>query len=299
MDINEIIKFEVEEEILPPVNEFKRFIRVFFSRKIVIVGFVIVIFVIFCALFASIIAPYDPYKQDLFNVLSPPSTEHILGTDTLGRDLFSRLLFGARVALLVGLGTVLVSSTVGTVIGLTAGFIGGKVYSVIMRLTDALMSIPNLLSALIICAVLGTGERSVIISVSIAMLPGYIRLTCGQVLSLKENDYIRVELAMGATGARTMFLHLLPNCISPLIVQMTMMMGLSILTEASLSYLNIGIVPPTAAWGAMVFDGNKYLFTHPILSFAPGFAIMIMVFGFNMVGDGLRDALDPKLRGAL
>jgi ABC-type dipeptide/oligopeptide/nickel transport system permease subunit len=168
-----------------------------------------------------------------------------------------------------------------------------------MRFTDGIMAVPPLLLALVIAALLGTGVKGVMIAVSFALLPGYIRLICGQVLSVKENEYVMAARSVGVSNIGIMFRHILPNCLSPLIVQMTMMMGLAILIEASLSFLGLGIKPPAAAWGSMVYDGYKYLVMRPILSIAPGLAIMLVVFAFNMVGDGLRDTLDPRLRGTL
>jgi ABC-type dipeptide/oligopeptide/nickel transport system permease subunit len=168
-----------------------------------------------------------------------------------------------------------------------------------MRITDGIMAIPPLLLALVVAVLLGTGVRGVMIAISFALIPGYIRLICGQVLSIKENEYVMAARSVGVSKIAIMFRHILPNCFSPLIVQMTMMMGLAILIEASLSFLGLGIKPPTAAWGSMVYDGYKYLIMRPILSIAPGGAIMLIVFAFNMVGDGLRDTLDPRLRGAI
>lgn len=287
----------IEEELLPPVNEFKRFVRVFFKRKIVLVGFILMVLVLITAAFAEIIAPYDPYEQHLENYLLGPSSAHLLGTDALGRDLLSRVIHGTRIALSVGVGTVLIAAVVGTLIGLVAGYFEGILQTVIMRLTDALLAIPPLVLAIIVAALLKIGVQGVIIAMAITLLPGYIRLVCGQVLSIKQNDYVMVCRSMGTKKARILFRHILPNSISPLIVQMTMMMGIAILMEASLSFLSMGILPPTPAWGSMAFDGYKYLIQRPLLSLAPGVAIMILVFAFNMVGDGLRDALDPKLRG--
>jgi peptide/nickel transport system permease protein len=289
----------LEEPLRPPVNEFKRFVRVFFRRKIVIIGFVLVVINILMAIFANVISPYDPYTQDYYNVLAEPSAQHILGTDALGRDVLSRVLYGSRVAISVGVISVLVSAAIGTLIGLVAGYAEGWVQALIMRITDALMAIPSLILQLLVAAVLNRGVVGVVIAVSVTLFPGYIRLVCGQVMSLKQNDYIMAERSMGAKTGRVLFKHLLPNCLSPLIVQMTMMMGVAILSEASLSFLNLGILPPTAAWGGMCYDGYKYLLTRPLLSIIPGLAIMILVFSFNMVGDGLRDALDPKMRGSL
>ncbi len=289
----------IEEPLLPPVNEFKRFWRVFFKRKVVIFGFSMVLIFILVAVFADIIAPYGPYEQDLNNFLADSSSQHLLGTDALGRDVLSRLIHGTRVALCVGVLTVIVAAAIGTTVGIIAGYAEGPLQSIIMRLTDALMAIPSLILTIIIASVIKTGILGVVIAVSITLFPGYIRLVNGQVLTIKQNDYILVEKSMGARKISIMLKHILPNIISPLIVQMTMMMGVAILQEASLSFLGLGISPPTAAWGSMCYDGYKYLMTHPLLSIAPGICIMLLVFSFNMVGDGLRDALDPKLRGSL
>jgi ABC-type dipeptide/oligopeptide/nickel transport system permease subunit len=288
-----------DEDFLPPINEGRRFFRVLFSRKLVVFGAIIIALTVICAVFAPVVAPYDPYVQNLKVVLAQPSAAYLLGTDAIGRDLLSRIIYGAQIALIIGVGTVFFSAVLGSVIGLIAGYAGGWIEVLVMRATDALMALPPIMLALLISAALGGGVRGVMIAVAISLLPGYIRLIAGQVLSLKQNDYITAEHSMGANQVRVMFKHLLPNCMSPLIVQMTMMMGLAILTEASLSFLSMGITPPTAAWGAMVYDGYRFLLKNPLLSIAPGLAIMLLVFAFNMVGDGLRDALDPKLRGAL
>lgn len=289
----------LEDPLLPPVNEFKRFCRVFFKRKIVVFGFVVTILLILVTVFADFVAPYDPNETDYYNVLAGPSSAHWLGTDTLGRDLLSRLIYGGRIALLVGIVSVVISAAVGTVIGLVAGFAEGAVQAIIMRCTDILMSVPSLILQLLIASVLGRNTMGVVTAIAITLFPGYIRLICGQVLSYKQNDYVKAATSMGAKRARTMFRHLLPNCVSPLIVQMTMMMGIAILSEASLSFLGLGIAPPTPAWGSMCYDGYQYLATNPLLSIAPGLIIMLLVFSFNMVGDGLRDALDPRLRGSM
>jgi ABC-type dipeptide/oligopeptide/nickel transport system permease subunit len=289
----------IDDDLLPPINETRRFFRVLLGRKIVVFGVAVIFITVVCALFADVIAPFAPNGQDLKNFLAQPDATHLLGTDSIGRDLLSRIIHGARIALLIGFGTVVISALLGSVIGLIAGYAEGLLQTVIMRATDALMALPPIMLALLISAILGGGVKGVMIAVAVSLLPGYIRLIAGQVLSLKENDYITAERSMGAGQIRIMFIHLLPNCMSPLIVQMTMMMGLAILTEASLSFLSLGIIPPTPAWGAMVYDGYRFLLNNPLLSIAPGLAIMLLVFAFNMVGDGLRDALDPRLRGAL
>jgi peptide/nickel transport system permease protein len=280
-------------------SDLRRFLRVLFSRGLVIFGIVIILLVIITAIFAPLLAPYDPYDQDLSKSLVEPSSEHWLGTDALGRDTLSRLIFGSRNSLMVGVIALGIAAVIGISLGLLAGFLGGWVYAIIMRFVDALMCFPMILLALVIASLLGGGLKNVMIALGIAMLPGYARLMCGQVLSVKENDYVLAANSGGAGKLRIMLSHILPNCFPPLIVLMTMQIGAAILGEAGLSFLGIGIDPPAAAWGLMVNDGRNYLRSNPILSFAPGLAIMFVVFAFNMIGDGLRDALDPRLRGVL
>jgi peptide/nickel transport system permease protein/oligopeptide transport system permease protein len=259
---------------------------------------VIVVFLL-VAIFAPALAPYDPYEPDLPARLSPPTTAHWLGTDAMGRDTLSRIIYGSRTSLMIGLIVVSVGSVVGMTLGTLAGYYGGWTNTIIMRFVDALMAFPMILLAMVVASLLGGGVKNVIIALSVAMTPGYARLMCGQVLSIKENDYVLAGRSMGARNIRIMLRHVVPNCLSPLIVMVTMMLGTVILAEAGLSFLSIGIKPPMAAWGSMVNNGREYLLTLPILSFAPGLALMLVVFAFNMVGDGLRDALDPRLRGTL
>jgi ABC-type dipeptide/oligopeptide/nickel transport system permease subunit len=200
---------------------------------------------------------------------------------------------------MVGFGSVFMAGVVGVSLGLIAGYVGGITNMIIMRIMDALMGFPMILLALVIAAVLGSGISNVIIALSVATLPGYARVMHGLTLTIRENDYILAQEGMGASGMRTMFWHILPNGLPPMIVLITLQLGALILAEAGLSFLGVGIDPTDAAWGAMVADGRRYLLTYPWLSLAPGFAIMLVVFAFNLVGDGLRDALDPRLRGLL
>jgi peptide/nickel transport system permease protein len=286
-------------EIAPRVSEWRRFQRVFFSRGMVVFGLVVLLLLLLTAIFAAWLAPYDPYQPLPKDSLAQPGKEHLLGTDLLGRDTLSRLIYGSRTALMVGFISVGIASIIGIPLGIIAGYSGGFANIIIMRVMDALMCFPMLLLSLVIAAVLGNGIHNVIIALSVATIPGYARVTHGVTLSIKENDYIMAQWAMGSGYARTMFKHILPNAFPPLIVLMTMQLGNLILAEAGLSFLGIGITPPGAAWGAMVNDGYRYLLKNPVLSFAPGLAIMLVVFAFNMVGDGLRDALDPRLRGLL
>jgi peptide/nickel transport system permease protein len=285
--------------LTPRVSELKRFQRVLFSRGIVVFGLIIILLVIVVAVFAPLLAPYDPYEQYWDQNLLKPSSQHLLGTDSLGRDTLSRLIFGSRNSLMVGVVALGIAAIFGMSLGLIAGYFSGWVNTIIMRFIDSMMSFPMILLALVIAALLGGGMRNVMIALGISMLPGYARLMCGQVLSVKENDYVLAEHASGAGHLRIMLRHILPNCFPPLIVMVTMQIGAAILAEAGLSFLGIGIEPPAAAWGLMVEDGRTHLMTNPILSFAPGLAIMFVVFGFNMLGDGLRDALDPRLRGTI
>ena len=286
-------------EAPPHISEWKRFWRVFLQRKIVVIGLVILLVLIIAAAFAPLLAPHDPYRGEMRDGLSQPSAKYLLGTDIQGRDTFSRLIYGARMVLIVGFITVGVAAVVGVVLGIAAGFYGGIVNMIIMRLMDALMGFPMMILALILAAVLGGGIQNVIIALSVGAVPGYARVMHGLTLSIREADYILAQKAMGANDWRVMLLHILPNALPPMIVLITLQLGTIILAEAGLSFLGIGIKPPGAAWGAMVSDGYKYLLTNPVLSFAPGLAIMLVVFAFNLVGDGLRDALDPRLRGLL
>jgi peptide/nickel transport system permease protein/oligopeptide transport system permease protein len=272
---------------------------VFFSRRIVIFGLFILLLLAFTAIFADWLAPYDPYKQDLTNVLSKPTSDHLLGTDAIGRDTLSRVIYGSRTALIVGFVSVSISASIGITLGIIAGYFGGIINMVIMRFTDIIMPFPMIVLALLIAALLGGGIHNVILALGIATIPGYIRVMCGMTLSIKENEYILAERAMGASHLRVMAKHILPNAFAPIIVVITLQLGFLILSEAMLSFLGIGIEPPGAAWGAMVNEGYRHLVKNPVLSFAPGAAIMLVVYAFNMVGDALRDALDPRLKGTL
>jgi peptide/nickel transport system permease protein/oligopeptide transport system permease protein len=286
-------------EAPPRQSGWRRFNRVFFSRKIVLFGMIILVLLVFTAAFANFLAPYDPYKPDMGNSLLQPNSQHLLGTDIFGRDTLSRLIYGSRTALAVGFISVGIASVVGISLGILAGYYGGITNIILMRAVDTLMPFPMIVLALLVAGLLGGGIHNVIIALSIATIPPYTRVTHGLALSIKENDYILAQRSMGSNHFRIMLRHILPNAFPPIIVLITMMLGSLILAEAGLSFLGIGIEPPGAAWGAMVNDGYKYLQDSPVLSFAPGLAIMLVVFAFNMVGDGLRDALDPRLRGLI
>ncbi len=280
-------------------NEVKRFFKVFLGRSLVVFGLVIIVLFVITAIFAPQIAPYDPIKRNLSEALQQPSSQHWLGTDAIGRDTLSRLIFGTRISLIVGIIVVLIAGGFGVTLGAIAGYFGGIPGAIIGRLMDVLMTIPMLILALTIAALLGGGLKNIIIALGFGLIPGYARLMTSQVLVARSIDYVMAAHAMGASNLRIIIRHIVPNCFSPILVLITMMMGTTILAEAGLSFLGIGITPPTPAWGSMVTDGREYLLTNPILSVAPGVAIMLVVFALNMVGDGLRDALDPRLRGVL
>jgi peptide/nickel transport system permease protein len=289
----------VFSESMPRITELQRFRRVFFGRPVVIFGFVVIILLILGAIFAPLVAPYDPNMPSLKENLQQPSLSHWLGTDNLGRDVVSRLIFGTRVSLMVGFVSVGVATAVGMTLGLLAGYFGKWLDAILMRIIDGLMMIPPIILALVFAAVLGGGLKNVMIAMGIAITPSYCRLMRGQVLSIKQSDYILMARTIGSKDFRIMIKHILPNCIPPLLVLITLNLGGAILAEAALSFLGIGVTPPTPAWGNMVYDGQKYVLHYPFLSFAPGVCIMLVVLAFNMIGDGLRDALDPRLRGTI
>lgn len=288
-----------ENEAPPRVNEWRRFFRVFLGRGLVVFGLIIILIIVVLAIFPSQIAPYDPLETNLREARLQPNADHWLGTDQLGRDTMSRLIYGARIALIVGGLVCTIAGGIGVVLGAISGYFGSVLGAVIMRLMDTLMTVPLMILALAIAALLGGGLKNVVIALGVGLIPGYARMMASQVLVAKETDYVMAGRSMGASNARLLIRHIVPNCFSPILVMVTMMMGTTILAEAGLSFIGIGITPPTPAWGSMVTDGRNYLLTNPVLSIAPGVAIMLLVFSFNMVGDGLRDALDPRLRGII
>jgi peptide/nickel transport system permease protein len=299
MTANNAATLDKFEETVRHVRGFKRFSRVFLGRKIVLFGMIVIGLLIITAIFAPLLTPYSPNSPDMKALISPPSSTHPMGTDTLGRDTLSRVIYGSRTALIIGLVAVGIAAFIGMALGLLAGYYGMFTNAIIMRFMDALMSIPMILLAVTIAAVLGGGIKNVVIALGVALIPPYARLMCAQVLVVKQNDYITASRASGATNFRIMLQHVLPNCFPPLIVLLTMQVGIAILSEASLSFLGIGVRPPDAAWGYMISEGYQNLMRAPWLSIFPGIALMLVVFAFNMVGDGLRDALDPRLRGTL
>jgi len=286
-------------EIAPAKSEFRRVIRVLFGRKLAVVGLVLIVFLIITAIFAPWLAPYPPNDIDMAQTLAKPSAEHWLGTDNLGRDVLSRIIYGARTSLIIAVGATAASVILGETLGLIAVQFGGIVFQIIMRFIDALMAVPMLLVALIMASLLGGGVKNVILALGVGMLSVHARMMCAQALSVKQNDYILAARTMGISDIRMMLRHIFPNAFPALMVVITVGLGAVILAEAGLSFLGVGVMPPYPAWGSMISDGYKYILSNPALSFSPGVAIMLVVFGFNMMGDGLRDALDPRLRGLI
>lgn len=281
-------------------SKYKQMMRVFFSRGIIVkICFAIVAIFIFVAIFAPLLTPYSPTEQTLLNTLKPPSISHWLGTDNLGRDLMARLIYGAQISLVSSFLSSIIAAVLGTFLGLVAGYFGGFVGQVIMRIIDAQLSIPPLVLTLVLAMVLNGGVVGVSIVIGLSIFPAYTRISYGMVLSLRENDYITAAKLVGQSDLKILFQHLLPNCFPSLIVVFTMNLGTAVMLEASMSYLGVGITPPTPAWGSMVSEGYKYLLTNPAVAILPGICVLLIVVAFNIVGDGVRDAIDPRLRGKL
>ncbi len=270
--------------------------RRFKKNRGALIGAVIVMALIFCAVFAPLISPYDPIKQDRPNRLQPPSAQHWFGTDELGRDILSRIIYGARISMSVGLIAIAISLVGGVTLGAIAGFYGGRLDDIIMRFMDVLLSIPSILLNISIVAALGSGLQNVMIAIGISSIPGYCRLVRASILTLREQEFVDASRAAGASDFFLITQHILPNCMAPIIVQASLRIGGAILSCASMSFIGLGIVPPTPEWGSMLSTGRDFLRDAPHLCTFPGLAIMAAVFSMNLMGDGLRDALDPKLK---
>ena len=270
--------------------------RRFKKSKTAIIGLIMLSVLVLLAIFADVITPYDAEKSGAANRLQLPSWEHLFGTDELGRDIFTRIAMGTRISLLVGIVSVTVSAVGGIILGSLAGYYGGKVDTLIMRFVDIWMAIPSLLLNITIVAVLGVGLQNVMIAIGISSIPGYCRTIRASILSIKSSDFIEASKACGASDLYLIATHIIPNSLAPLIVQATLRMGASILVCASMSFMGLGVVPPTPEWGAMLSTGRSFLRDYPHLCTFPGAAIMYTVLAMNLLGDGVRDALDPKLK---
>ena len=279
-----------------PTSLWRDAVRRLLRNKLAIVGMVILGIFLVCALFAPLIAPYDPVKQELISRRHPPSPQHPFGLDDLGRDILSRIIFGSQVSLRVGVLSVSLAIFAGTLLGLISGYWGGWADNLIMRLMDIMLAFPALLLAIAIVAILGPGLMNMLIAIALVSTPSYARLVRAQVLSVKTQDYILAAWAIGVGTGRMLFRNILPNSITPIIVQGTLGIATAILDAAGLSFLGLGAQPPMPEWGAMLGEGRFSVFTAPHIIIFPGIAIMLTVLGFNLLGDGLRDALDPRLR---
>jgi len=265
-------------------------------NRLAMAGLVVIVLLMLVAVFAPYIAPHDPYKQSLDDQLRPPSRKYPLGTDDLGRDVASRIIFGSRISLTVGFVAEAITLVIGVTLGAISGYFGGRVDNVIMRITDMMFAFPDLLFAIAIMFVLGPGIYNVFIALAIVGWAGMARLVRGQVLAVREREFVEAAKAVGESDVRIIIKHILPNCLAPVIVSATLGIPGAIMSEAGLSFLGLGAQPPTPSWGQMISIGRGYLRFAPWFSVYPGLAIMVTVLAFNLFGDGLRDALDPRLR---
>lgn len=266
------------------------------SRSWLYAGTAILLLLTAAALFAPVVAPYDPLAQNLDQDLIPRSSEHWLGTDKLGRDILSRIIYGGRISLLVGITTVALSLAIGIVIGSLSGYFGGWIDQMLMRLVDILMAFPGILLAIAFTAVLGPGLDHVILALCLIGWTSYARLVRGEILSLRERDFIQAARSLGCRPKRIILRHLLPNLLPPLLIQSTFGLAAAIVAEGSLSFLGLGVEPPTPSWGAMLNDGRQFLLVAPHLTTYPGLGLMITVLALNLIGDALQDRLDRRNR---
>jgi peptide/nickel transport system permease protein len=265
-------------------------------NRLMVVGTGIIMFLLLVAALAPLLATHDPYEQILADRLQPPSAQHYFGTDSLGRDIYSRVVFGSRVTLSIAILVAAISAPLGLVIGVLAGYFGKAIDEILMRLSDIFLAFPKLILAIAFAAALGPGVENAIVAISIANWPSYARLARAETLSVRNNDYIQVIRSMGAGNLRIMVGHITPMCMSSIIVRLSLDMGTIILTAAGLGFLGLGAQPPVPEWGLMVSDGRQFLVDQWWVSTLPGIAILIVVMGFNLMGDGIRDILDPHQR---
>jgi peptide/nickel transport system permease protein len=273
-----------------------QFARRALSARFAGLGGIVVLIVVVMAICAPLISPYDPIKQDLGSALAPPSLAHLLGTDNNGRDVLARVIWGTRISLIAGIVSVAIGMLAGCVLGLAAGYWGGRVDGLLMRLVDAVLSFPALVLALALGAVLGAGLIGVLVALGVVYTPGFARLMRGQVLTIRTREYVHAARLLGGRDWRILVHHILPNAATPIVVQASLSIGFAILAEASLSFLGLGVQPPDPAWGSMINAGRGYLQQAPWLVFGPGAALFLTVLGLNFLGDGIRDALDPRSR---
>ena len=287
---------EEESEIAETEGIFEHVKQMLFTNKFALAGLTVILLMAIVAIFAQVFAPYDPYAVNLGNRLAPMSAKHILGTDAFGRDVLSRIFYGARISLVIGLVPSAVALFIGTVLGLVSGYMGKTTDFVIMRLADIVLSFPSLLLAMVIMYTLGASLLNLFIALSIIDWGVTARTVRAQTLSLREKEFVEAARALGVKKIKIMFKHILPNCIPSLLVILTLDIPMAVLAEAGLSFLGVGAQPPQASWGLMVSENKAFFFSTPWVAMAPGIAIVLLVLAFNFVGDGLRDALDPYMQ---
>lgn len=286
--------FVAKEPRSPSVDVLLRLLHM----RVAIVCLAIVLLSFAAAIFAPLVAPYNPNFQNPFVTLTGPSSAHLLGTDQIGRDVLSRLIWGARVSIGISVGAVAYGSAIGIVLGLVAGFFRGILDEVLMRAMEVLLAFPGLILALALVAAMGQSVTTLIIAIGVFSIPALARLVRSRVLSVREEDYVLAARTLGASDARILWSYIWPNSMAPVIVQLSISLGFAVLVEAGLSFLGVGVPPPTASWGGMLQDSFEFLSTVPLLSIVPGAAIFLLVLSFNLLGDSLRDALNPNLRSA-
>lgn len=287
------------QEALPlekPESQLKEMWEALRQNNAALAGLFIIGFLILIALLAPLIMPYDPNLSDMTKSFIKPGAQHWFGTDQLGRDIFSRIISGARISLTVGLSAVVISLTIGVVLGSISGYFGGKSDIIIMRFMDMMLAIPSILLAIAFMAALGKGIDKAVIAIGLVSIPEYARIVRGSILSVKENDYVQAARVIGNKNSRIIFKHILPNVLSSIVVRATLGISTAVLDTAALGFLGLGVQPPVAEWGDMLGRARGFIFTAPYTLIFPGIAITITVLAFNLLGDGLRDALDPKSR---
>jgi len=263
----------------------------------IIIGFCVIIGFLSCALFAPWISPYDPLKINLRAKYLKPSPEHWIGTDYIGRDIFSRLIWGTRVSLYTAVFSIGIATVIGILLGVTAGYFGGKVDSIISRFVDIMLALPAFIMAIVLMGVLGRGLFNMIVAIGVGMSPRIARVVRGSALTIKQNEFVEAARSFGYGGWRIIFRHIIPHSLTPVVVYATLLLGSAVMLEAGLSFLGLGVPPPTPTWGQMVSEGMDVMRDLPWISTIAGLFIIILVLGFNLLGDGLRDQLDPRLRG--
>ncbi len=298
MELSNQVQTEKKTTSVPNKGfQFKEFLFHITKSKSVLIGGIFVLIVVICAIFAPIISTHDPYEMNMSDrLLTPMEDGHILGTDQYGRDLFTRIIYGARVSLEVGLVSVVLAMLIGVTLGLISGYYGGWVDTIIMRIVDIVLSFPVLLLAIALVAALGPGIENVILALAFVYWTNYARIVRANVLAIKEEEYIQAAKTIGSNDFRIIFYNILPNCLAPIVVVATLGLGTAIVSEATLSFLGLGIQPPESSWGWTLAFGMKFIREAPHLSIYPGLAIMFTVLGFNLLGDGIRDLTDSKLK---